>query len=179
MKKLTLIALFAIAGLAASAQEKSILVGGSLGYTSESPSVGNSITRMTFAPTVGYQFNKNMTAGVKFGYQSLDAGTGTTLSQIQFLGFFRYEMPLTDVFSLYGDVQAGFITLNNSRGDGIGAGLTPGVLAHIGKGWGVTAEFANLSYASFGPSGAKSSTIDLNWVGNGFTFGIQKNFGLK
>lgn len=53
----------AITGMA-NAQEGTILVGGNVGFSSDK--VGdNKSNSFEFSPTVGYQFNENMTVGLQ------------------------------------------------------------------------------------------------------------------
>jgi hypothetical protein len=180
--------------LGAFAQKNSILVSGNFGFNSATNAADVSTTTINFAPRLGYEFKENMTIGLNFGYASSKTGDAAATSAINFGPFFRYNMPLGDIFSIYTDVYANYSSLSNDRGTGFNFGVTPGVMAKLGKGWATTFNFANLGYMSSGPTGAKTSSFGLNVLGLGYTdpssvmvnsylggltFGIQKNFGLK
>ena len=180
MKKTILMLAMSAMTLGAFAQKNSILVSGNFGFTSETNAADVSTSTIKFEPRLGYEFQENMTIGLNFGYNSSKTGDFAALSAINFGPFFRYNMPLGDIFSIYTDVYANYSSLSNDRGTGFNFGVTPGVLAKLGKGWATTLNFANLMYSSEGKTGAKSSEFGLTVLGTGgLTMGIQKNFGLK
>jgi len=193
MKKTILMLAMSAMTLGAFAQKNSILVSGNFGFNSATNAADVSTTTINFAPRLGYEFKENMTIGLNFGYASSKTGDAAATSAINFGPFFRYNMPLGDIFSIYTDVYANYSSLSNDRGTGFNFGVTPGVMAKLGKGWATTINFANLGYTSF----EDESSFGLNVLGlgydatslmtglgnggllGGFTFGIQKNFGLK
>jgi hypothetical protein len=180
MKKTILMLAMSAMTLGAFAQKNSILVSGNFGFTSATNAQDVSTTTINFAPRLGYEFKENMTIGLNFGYSSQTVGDADALSAINFGPFFRYNMPLGDIFSIFTDVYANYSSLSNDRGTGFNFGVTPGVLAKLGKGWATTLNFANLGYTSSGRTGAKTSEFGLTVLGTGgLTMGIQKNFGLK
>ena len=63
MKKIMLVLVFAVTGMA-NAQEGTILVGGNVGISSDKMG-DNKSSSFDFSPTVGYQFNENMTVGLQ------------------------------------------------------------------------------------------------------------------
>lgn len=189
MKKTILMLAMSAMTLGAFAQKNSILVSGNFGFNSATNAADVTTTTINFAPRLGYEFKENMTIGLNFGYTSTTVGDADALSTINFGPFFRYNMPLGDIFSIYTDVYANYTSLNNDRGTGFNFGVTPGVMAKLGKGWATTLNFANLGYTSFEDDSQFGLSVlglgysDATQIGNqflgGLTFGIQKNFGLK
>ncbi|MCU0327858.1 MAG: outer membrane beta-barrel protein [Chitinophagales bacterium] len=181
MKKLILLFAMSAMTLGAMAQKNTIFVSGNYGFssTTSEPSAGgtsNTSTSYTFAPKIGYHFSDNQAVGVMFGLTGGESGGVSTTSTV-FGAFYRHIFPLGDIFALYGDAGVSYADAQKE----INVNIKPGVMARLGKGWALTSEFATLGYRSKDNGSTKTSEFGLDVMGSngGFTFGIQKSFGLS
>jgi len=116
MKKLLVAALALVAVMQqANAQKGSILVGGSVGIgTAKSPSTPNDSkqTQFNFNPTIGYQFDDNWTAGITGTVQTNKFTNSLNVdSKSSTIGagpFVRYSKTLSNIFSVYGQLEGVF-----------------------------------------------------------------------
>lgn len=183
----------------ANAQEGTILVGGNVGITSEK--VGDDkYSTFEFSPTVGYQFNENMTVGLQTSISNSkderSTMVGTTMSVSEYTtntfkigAFYRYAKPLSDLFAVYADVAAGYQTakaenavpgmpVTSLKSNGFYAGITPALFINMKNSFGLNFSIGGLQYNSMTtdttPS-VKSSGFDFNF-GKTLNIGISKNF---
>ena len=187
MKKV-LVAAFALVSLTASVQEGTLLVAGDVNLgTSKTPSAPNDIksTNLSLNPTVGYQFNENWTAGVKAEIGSSKYTSNTNVvsksSSIGVGPFVRYTKTLSNIFSLYGQLEGMFGT-NKSNGTktstSTNVNLFPAVYVNVKNGFGLSFSFGGLGYSSNKPTGGKATnSFGINF-GQTANIGIQKNFSL-
>lgn len=137
MKKLIL-SILAVGAVASVQAQKpgSLLIFGNIGYSSDKttdnnglPGAQDVVTKnktWMFNPGVGYQFNKNMTAGVLFGYNAGKTSlnqNGTTSSNenrdFQAGLFLRNTMALNKTFFVYNQLSASYLTGKTISDDGI------------------------------------------------------------
>jgi zona occludens toxin (predicted ATPase) len=177
MKKLSLIALFALAGLVASAQ-KSVLVMGSIGYSSEeTEATSHTHSAFEFAPMLGYQFNKSITVGA-FANYSKEMHTGSHDMNSTVVGpFVRYTQSLSDIFSVYADTKLGWMSGTGGK-SGWQFGITPAVLVNLKNGFGLNFNFGGVNYQAYGVNYAQTTDFGLTF-GKQASIGISKHFGLK
>lgn len=190
MKKIMLVLALAVTGMA-NAQEGTILVGGNVGLSSDK--IGdNKSSSFDFSPTVGYQFNDNMTVGLQasvlnetyeyVGGENKDNG-------LKIGAFYRYAKPLSELFSVFADVSAGYQTVKTEttltglpttsvKSNGVYAGITPALFINMKNSFGLNFSIGGLQYSSLKsdttPS-VKSSSFDFNF-GKTVNIGISKNF---
>ncbi|TDW49714.1 outer membrane protein with beta-barrel domain [Flavobacterium sp. 270] len=194
MKKFLLIAAFAVCSFA-NAQKGSILVGGNIGYTSENTDyrIGEAKTsQFSFSPKVGYQFNDNWTVGGEFTVASSkndQLGAAEYKTNAFKLGaFLRYSMPLSQTFSVFADLGAGFQnqkdktynnngTIDKSKADGMYVGVTPALFINMKKGFGLNFSIGGLGYntLSYDNNGPDVNNFYFNF-GQTFNIGVSKNF---
>lgn len=172
MKKLSIIALFAFISLTITAQNKSILLGGSFGYNDD-----ETTKTLNFNPYLGYNFNNNWTIGANLGLNSVKTGTADAEQMTQFGPFVRYTKNITDIFGVFGDFGANYITGSGSK-SGFNFAITPSVYANIGRAFALTASIGGFGYQSYGVDVAKKTNFNLGF-GNDFKLGIMRNFGIK
>ena len=182
----------------ANAQEGTILVGGNVGLSSDK--IGdNKESSFEFSPTVGYQFNENMTIGIQTSILnskedvSTVVGNGIVLSEqkintLKVGAFYRYTKPLSELFSVFADVSAGYqaakaeYAINNisyeEKSNGFYAGITPALFINMKNSFGLNFSIGGIQYSSLKsdttPS-VKSSSFDFNF-GKTVNIGISKNF---
>lgn len=196
MKKLIL-ALLAVSTItAANAQKNSILVYGSAGlnfnndksglsnYPSTVPNTNVDVNTVNYhiAPGIGYQFNRNMTVGLQGGYASMKteqlvdrtmmklptAVTSYKNNEWTIGAFYRYTKYLSSIFSVYGQVNAGYVsgsiktvepgfaavtglpTTITTSGDynGLQAELFPAFAINVHKGWALNFGFGGIKFRS-------------------------------
>lgn len=206
MKKVFLIFALTILGIV-NAQKGTILVAGSMGFGFEKDSnnINDSNSKnnyFTVAPKVGYQFDEKWTVGLQtrffngkvVNYNSIDGITATSKTNSYTLGpFVRYTKKLSDLFSVYGDLDAlyGFSKSKNYntqnenvstvKGGEFRTTLTPAVLLNIKNNFGLSFSIGGVSYSN---SSTKQDDLDFENRNNNFVFdfgqvfniGIQKNF---
>lgn len=213
MKKLIL-ALLAVSTItAANAQKNSILVYGSAGANfdndnmsqSNAPSITKPWTDVDvnnksyfFAPGIGYQFNRNMTIGIQGAYSSAKtewlqnqthlnwptAKTAIETDEWTVGAFYRYTKYLSTLFSVYGQVNAGYVqgdvelseTVPNIFGantlqtnasteyNGFQGEIFPAFAINVHKGWALNFGFGGIRYRSL--SYDSSPTMGINNTGN-------------
>lgn len=192
MKKILLIAALAICSFA-NAQKGSILVGGNIGYTSTTTDyqVGEGKqSAFNFSPRVGYQFNDNWTVGGEFTVASSknDQGVADYKTDAFKLGaFLRYSVPLSQTFSVFADLGAGFQNqktksytqtgTTKTKADGMYVGITPALFINMKKGFGLNFSIGGLGYEtlSYDNNGPDVNTFYFNF-GKTVNIGISKNF---
>ncbi|WP_264535125.1 porin family protein [Flavobacterium sp. N1736] len=176
MKKL-LLAVALLVVTIASAQKGSMLLGGNVGFTSEK--IDDLKTEnFEFSPKVGYQFADKWTAGVEGSIMTLKT-TGFEKSEKYTIGgFLRYATPLSELFSVYADLGAGYqnTSLNNAKG--MYASLTPALFINMKRGFGLNFSIGGLRYDNLdGKNDPRQERIGFDF-GKTFNIGISKNFGL-
>lgn len=193
MKKLLLSLLACGSIAAANAQAGSILAFGDLGIHATKDSAKNPTKTLGFNinPGVGYQFNKNWTAGIYVGYEveSSKPDNGKRSSYNIFRGglFGRYTCQISEIFNVFGQVQAGYYggkarfdgeSINNSGTSGFEATLFPAVAVNIKNGFALNFGFGGLGFKTAKHEGSdySYSQLDFNF-GQQFNIGISKNFG--
>ncbi|TCN60663.1 porin family protein [Flavobacterium circumlabens] len=193
MKKMLLILALATTSFA-NAQKGTILVGGNIGYSSENANHELSERKsnsFSFSPKVGYQFHDNWTVGGEFGlYSSKFVADESESKDDNFkLGaFVRYSVPLSETFSVFADLGAGFqkqkqknytngLGTSTSKADGIYAGITPALFINMKKGFGLNFSIGGLGYETltFDTSDTDVNKFYFNF-GKTVNIGVSKNF---
>jgi len=198
MKKMLLILALATFSFA-NAQKGTILVGGNIGFTSEkndNQGEERKSNSFGFSPKVGYQFHDNWTAGVEFALSSSKSTSslnsiGESESKFNVFkvgAFVRYSVPLSETFSVFADLGAGFQNQKNkdyingsltseSKADGLYAGITPALFINMKKGFGLNFSIGGLGYEtlSFDTSDTDVSRFYFNF-GKTVNIGVSKNF---
>lgn len=193
MKKILLILALAMFSFA-NAQKGTILVGGNIGYVSDKTEFRFGETKtntFTFSPKVGYQFNDNWTVGGEFTVSSTnDENAVREIKENGFkLGaFVRYSVPLSQTFSVFADMGAGFQnektkvygadnSYSKTKADGMYVGITPALFINMKKGFGLNFSIGGLGYETMNVenNGGDNSRFYFNF-GQTFNIGVSKNF---
>lgn len=193
MKKILVMAALAICSFA-NAQKGTILVGGNIGYTSDKSEFQNgeaTASEFSFSPRVGYQFHENWTVGGEFTVSSSNADNGLIeekYNAFKLGAFVRYSVPLSQTFSVFADMGAGFQNSKykeygpgndfaKSKADGMYVGVTPALFINMKKGFGLNFSIGGLGYEtlSYDNNGPDNSSFYFNF-GQTFNIGISKNF---
>ncbi|MCD0470977.1 porin family protein [Flavobacterium sp. JAS] len=176
MKKLLLAVALLIATIT-NAQKGSILLGGNVGFASEKIGDAKS-TNFEFSPKVGYQFADHWTAGVQGTIATLDVKGSEKTENYKIGGFVRYSTALSETFSFYTDLGAGYqnTSLNNAKG--MYASLTPALFINMKRGFGLNFSIGGVNYDNLdGKNDPRQERIGFDF-GKTFNVGISKNFGL-
>lgn len=194
MKKFLVVAALAICSFA-NAQKGTILVGGNIGYTSEKSEfrfTEDKTSTFNFSPKVGYQFHENWTVGGELSLSTSDVDNSDFKrkdNKFRTGGFVRYTKSLSQTFSVFADMGAGFQTEKNKiytnngngyvryKGDGAYVDVTPALFINMKKGFGLNFSIGGLGYEtlSFDDNGEDYSNFYFNF-GKTFSIGISKNF---
>lgn len=176
MKKL-LFAVIVLVTTIASAQKNSILLGGNVGFSSEKN--GESKTEnFEFSPKIGYQFSDKWTAGVEGSIINQKITGIDRAERYQIGGFVRYAVPLSELFSVYGDLGAGYQSTNLNDTKGLYASLTPALFINMKRGFGLNFSIGGLNYDNLsGKNNPREENFGFDF-GKTFKIGVSKNFAL-
>jgi hypothetical protein len=165
MKKMTIaLGLLLATALSTQAQEKSFLVYGGLdGGGGE----------FKIDAGVGYQFDKNLTAGINIMSQS-DGYAGGSIVDFEVGPFVRYTKSISPLFSIYGQANFGFGS--GTKTSTLNLGIVPGVQMNIKNGWAIYSQYGNIGWSRTTINSVSTSATNFS-LGRGMMFGIQKNIG--
>lgn len=176
MKKLLLVVTLFIVTIA-NAQKGSILLGGNVGFDSEKIGDAKS-TNFEFSPKVGYQFSNHWTAGVEGAIITRDVKGLKKTEDYKIGGFVRYSTPLSEIFSFYTDLGAGYQNTSLDKAKGVYASITPALFINMKRGFGLNFSIGGINYDNLsGKDIPRQERIGFNF-GESFKFGVSKNFGL-
>ena len=178
---------------AANAQAGSILVYGNAGISASKPANAKPTKTLDFniTPGVGYQFNKNWTAGLYGNYETNsqlpDGGDRFGNRQYTVGVFGRYSCPVSPIFTVFGQVNGGYMSGHSFDGDGkiagtefhgFEVGFAPAVQVFVTKGFALNFAFGGVEFNSVGLKDADYNTTSFDLTfGQQFNIGISKNFG--
>jgi hypothetical protein len=170
------------------AQTGSILLYGNVGIASSNSSNNGTSFKQTGSSLnlgLGYQFNSNWTGGLNIQYTY--ENSNEVFQQYTIGPFIRYAKPISSIFSIYGQFQAGYshdsFSPNpaNEKINGFNAQLFPAVFINIKNGFGLNFNFGGIEYNSSNQkddAGNSASGKSFSFtLGQGANFGISKNFG--
>lgn len=195
MRKLLLTILAAGSIAAANAQSAGSILGyGDVGFGTSKDSSKATNTNFNINLGVGYAFTTNWAAGIQGGFGSttykMDANNKSSVNDFHIGVFGRYTKPLSNVFAVYGQLDAGYmssmpkdtyggVTVNGDKTNGFMVGITPAVQVAVGNWFNLNFSFGGLSYTSTKSSAAGANTVssfNLNF-GQTANIGISKYFG--
>lgn len=195
MKKILLMAAFAVATLTANAQ---YYVGGTLGFSNDKTNNGNTkVTSFTVMPEFGLALNDNLGLGILFGATSettkvtgSDDVKATTWSVNPYLRYQALEIGKVNVFVDGGVYFQSTSKDNYKAGMALGLNVAPGISYKLSDSFSIVAKANNL--LSFGykkdlvrdvpnaPDADKHINAALNTLNNfsaaSLSFGFYYNF---
>lgn len=176
MKKLLLVVALFVATIS-NAQKGSILLGGNVGFSSEK--IGDSKSNnFEFSPKVGYQFSENWTAGIEGTIASVDTDGFAKTEKYKIGGFVRYSTPLSETFSFYTDLGAGYQTSSVNDAKGMYVNVTPALFINMKRGFGLNFSIGGINYDNLdGKNDPRQERIGFDF-GKTFKIGVSKNFNL-
>ena len=133
MKKIFMTLAAAFVAVSMNAQ---VYVGGSLGFASVSPEVGDGETTFTLLPEIGYQFSEDWAVGVQVGYASdkvMGVGyvgdlsqwvaVGPSESAFIFAPYARYTALKYKCVNLFFDGGIGFVSGSDAKFSAMNIGI--------------------------------------------------------
>jgi hypothetical protein len=182
MKKVLMIVMLAFPGITAQAQSNSLLVYGNLEINSSKSGAGVKTNKFAFSPAVGYQWNDHWTGGVNLRTETWKEGAPKVKTTSLGAGpFVRYAYPLSDIFAVYGQLNANYFSGKTAgvKSAGFESTLFPAIGVNLKNGFALNFTFGSLSFVSTKIKGQSDNdnAFGLNF-GSGAGFGISKNFGL-
>ena len=181
MKVTTLLFSALLFSKAALAQTGTLLVYGNLDIASSKASTGVKSNAFSLSPGVGYQFNDHWTAGANLAVSSTKTGEPQIKTSTFGAGpFIRYAYPLSDIFAVYVQLNANYITGKSDglKSNGFSGHLFPAIGVNLKNGFALNFNFGSLGIVSSKPKSGETATSFILSFGSGAGFGISKNFGL-
>lgn len=174
MKKFFVIMAMAVMAVSANAQ---VFVGGGVGLASISHDGGDDVTAFKLLPEVGYNFNQDWAAGVKFGWMGSNKGGEKSFSINPYA---RYTFVHTDLVNVFIDGGVGF-EHEYGKGrdnDNIEVGFRPGVALNLSKNLSFVSHFGFLGWRQEKNNNLKTkvNAWGVNLDGNQLEFGLYLNF---
>ena len=188
MKKIFMTLAAAFVAVSMNAQ---VYVGGSLGFASVSPEVGDGETTFTLLPEIGYQFSEDWAVGVQVGYASdkvMGVGyvgdlsqwvaVGPSESAFIFAPYARYTALKYKCVNLFFDGGIGFVSGSDAKFSAMNIGIKPGVAINLNEKLSFVSHFGFVGYETVNPDGDDNnrSAFGLGLNGNSLTFGLYYNF---
>ena len=201
MKKIILMAAFAVASVAASAQ---VYVGGSLGFESRNAGEGSKASMaFSIAPEVGYKLSDNLAVGIQLGYSATNDKNATEVAKngvesmegkkpeggktygiLNVAPYVRYTFAQTGAASFFvdGGVYASFLAggTDGWKGTIFGVGVRPGVKFAASEKVDVVAKLGYLGWKGGNKdaqaNGYAKSAFGINANNTNLELGILYNF---
>lgn len=185
MKKVFAIAIAALVAGTSFAQKGSILVYGNATLVTSKDAGKNKSNTFDLAPGVGYQVDKNWTAGLGFSLSSsnVKSDAGTELSKnsgFAFGPFVRYTKSLSSTFSVFGQFDAMFGTSKSgvaveTKTNTMNLAVTPAVSVNVSKRMAMNFSFGGLGYGTSKADVSGANTTSSLYL----TFGRSANIGVQ
>jgi len=177
MKKIFMTLAIAMMAVTMNAQ---MYIGGSVGFQSVTPEVGDGETSFQFMPEIGFQFDEKWGAGVQIGYISDKAAAYglNAESAFAFAPYARYTALKFNHVNLFLDGGFDYVQSKNPKVNLFGVGIKPGVAVSLSDELSFVAHFGFLGYQSINPDGDNNNTttFGLDVDGSELTFGLYYNF---
>ncbi len=174
MKKIILTALVAASSLCANAQ---LWLGGSVGFKSVSPEVGDSNTSFSIAPTIGYSLDENWDIALEIGYANNgDVAVGAPKDAFRIAPFARYNFAKCGIATFFVDGGFGFGKVNYEGGGDattFNIGVRPGVKVELSPKVDLDAKLGFLGYYNEKDS---HSLVGLSANTEALSFGLTFKF---
>ena len=169
MKKIILMAAFAVASVAASAQ---VYVGGGIGFSSEKAAHAegvdvDALNTIKILPEVGYKLDDKMAVGIGLGFVHAKQGDNKSTS-FSIAPYFRYTFVKWGNVGLFADAQFAYEHVKDelvvagqkveAKSNAWSLGIKPGVSVDLSENVTFLAKVGWLGYRSEKPEGMKASS---------------------
>jgi outer membrane protein len=201
MKRKIMVLAIAVTAFATSvnAQQGGVLVYGNFGIMSQTHDDGGTKTKVMngmFSPGIGYGVNDKLIVGLNIGLSSQktdpDGPGDVTTTNFSAGPFVRYTQSLSDIFTVYGQANASFLSgvtkyspgSSKDKTSGVDVNITPNFGINLGKGWGLNFGFGSLGFTSTtakpddggSDDKIKDSSFGLALNGNTLRWGVSYMF---
>ena len=186
MKKVLLMAAFAVASLAANAQ---LYVGGTVGFqTGKQYDGADNVYKFNIAPEIGYNLSEDFAVGIALGFTNYNgdfdaenwAATATkapeSLTDFKISPYARYTFWKTGIASFFIDGGVDIRLRNKDRGTLMGFGLRPGVKLSASEKVDFVAQLGMIGYQFASEKAGKGNTFGLGIDNTTVAFGVYYNF---
>lgn len=177
MKKFFMSLAVALVSVCASAQ---VYVGGTAGISSNKMAGEDSKVAYKFIPEIGYQFNKQWSAGIEFGLQKgapceiSGVGNSTTYEVAPYV---RYNFLNAKMFNFFLEGTVGYGRVTKVDTDIFEIGIKPGVALNLSNNFSLVSKVGFLGYRGMSYNGGgTSSSFGLDLDGNNIQFGVIYKF---
>lgn len=145
MKKILLMAAFAVATLSANAQ---VWIGGGLGFNTEKPKDHDAQTVFTIAPQIGYNLDEQFSLGLELGLKMANEAAGD-YTDVTVAPFVRYTFAKAGIASFFVDGGFGLASHKVKGADAETVwhvGLRPGIALNVSDHVSIISEMGWLGY---------------------------------
>ena len=145
MKKILLMAAFAVASLTANAQ---VWVGGGLGFNTQKAKDADAQTVFNIAPQVGYNLDEKLSLGLELGLKVANEAAGD-YTDVTVAPFVRYTYAKMGIASLFVDGGFGLGSRKVSGQDAATiwhVGLRPGIAINLSDNLSIISQLGYLGY---------------------------------
>jgi len=127
---------------------------------------------------VGYQFTDNWTAGVEGSVMNVKTAGLEKTERYRIGGFVRYTTPLSETFSFFTDLGAGYQTNSVNDAKGMYVNMTPALFINMKRGFGLNFSIGGVNYDNIdGKNDLRQERFGFDF-GKTFKIGVSKNFQL-
>lgn len=176
MKKILMTLAMGMMALTMNAQ---MYIGGSVGFYSWTPEVGDGESSAKFMPEIGTQLNDQWGVGVQVGYISDKSGAYGLghESVFVFAPYARYTAMKFKNVNIFLDGGFDYYQYKNFKQTNFAVGVQPGVAVNLNSKLSFVTHFGFAGYKSFDPDGDnnKNTFIGLDIDGRNLTFGLYYN----
>lgn len=177
MKKIFMSLALALVSVCASAQ---VYVGGTMGISGNKNGDGDTKVAYKFVPEIGYQFNKQWTAGISFGLQK---GEVCKIAEVPesvtytVAPYVRYNFVNSKLFDVFMEGTVGYGRVTKVDADVFEIGVKPGVALNLSDKFSLISKVGFLGYRGVSPKvGKSSSSFGLDLDGTDIQFGAIVKF---
>lgn len=175
MKKILLVAMFAMAAVICNAQ---FFLGGTFGVATEKTGDSDRVTTFSIAPTAGFNFSENFALGVELGYDYAEMGD-QTVNNFNIGAYGRYSFFHHDNFSIFGEAAVDYLHNKVEHADGmggVGVFVRPGISYMVSDKWQILAKTNLFSYSHYSCNGEGFNNTGFAINLTNIQFGIVYNF---
>lgn len=127
---------------------------------------------------MGYQFTDNWTAGVEGSVMNVKTAGLEKTERYRIGGFVRYTTPLSETFSFFTDLGAGYQTNSVNDAKGMYVNMTPALFINMKRGFGLNFSIGGVNYDNIdGKNDLRQERFGFDF-GKTFKIGVSKNFQL-
>lgn len=167
--------MFVMAAVCCNAQ---FFVGGTFGVATQKSGDADRLTTFSIAPTAGFNFSENFSAGVELGYDYAEQGN-TTINNFSLGAYGRLNFIHHDNFNIFAEAAVDYLHYKVEHLDGmngIGVFVRPGISYMLGSNWQVLAKTNLFSYSHYSRHGEGINNTGFALDLTNIQLGVVYNF---